>query len=367
MELLDLSVIQIDIPNSRAALEEIHRANLVITALSLDEEMKGFELALRVKQSAPDTSVIILADVDDPDELDEETALESPFVYLSRPVDIHQFLRVVVAGLEGHEAMQQALRTPAAVTTTQPQDMGPVPSLDAEAAKTILDGLQTDLGAMAIILATRSGEPLLETGATGFINREDLARTMTPIMHTSIGVRDLVGGQVSTVQFYDGEEYDIFVLSVGLHHFISVIFDGHSGARQFGLVNRFGRRAVEDLIGLIGADAFFIMPPQPKEELPKRPHPAKPKATEPDEPVELARAEINFADANGGPEPEETTLEPAQPIENLDLDELFGSDEATLDESMFDIDNLEQLAKESSQTRKGALSREEARELGLID
>lgn len=362
MDLLDLSVIQIDVPSGSAALDEIRNASLVVSALTLDGNMKGFEFALRVKQMSPNTAVIILGDVNDPSALDEETASESPFVYMSRPVDIQQFLRVLLAGMESHEAMMEAIHTPTTgdIMSSSSNDMGPVPSLDVDAAKRVLDGLQADLGAIAIIMADRTGQTLIETGTTGYIDREELSHAMMPVMMTSIGVKDLVGGQISTVQLYDGENYDVFVLSIGLHHFMCVLFDGNQGARQFGLVNRFGRRAVEDLIGVIGAEAFFILPPQPKEEKFKKRQHAPATLEKEEEPVELARAEISFNE----PEPVIEQLE-AIDDDEFDVDALF-SDEINLGEDLFDLDKVEELTKEADSKRKGKLDWDDAVGLGVL-
>lgn len=363
VDLLDISVIQLDVPGSAEALEELSpKFNLVVTAFEVDDDMRGFEFALRVKQVSQETAVLILGDEDDPGELDEETALDSPFVYLSRPVDTFQLLRVLIAGLESHENMIAALNAPShGGSPSMFSDMGPVPPLDLDAAQSIVDSLLTDLGAMAVLLASRAGETLMERGAVGYIDRESLTNALLPVMTTNIGVKDLVGGQVNTVQLYDGDDYDVFVLSVGLHHFICVIFDGQMGSRQFGLVNRFGRRAVEDLIALLGANAFFIQPPTVKEE-PKPRKAARKHAAQEDEPVQLAHAEIEADDI---PEPE-PVIEKLAPIEDLNLDDLFGDDVGSMDDDLFDPDKLEEIAKENTQQGKGAVDWDQAQQLGIL-
>jgi CheY-like chemotaxis protein len=81
MELLDLSVIQTDIPSVTDALSEISpRVNLVVTTVSLTAEMKGFEFANRVQQNSGGTSIIILADENDPEEVDLEAVGHSPLL-----------------------------------------------------------------------------------------------------------------------------------------------------------------------------------------------------------------------------------------------------------------------------------------------
>src|SRR5687768_15331099 len=104
IELLEGSIIQVDVPGSMEALEEVSRGgyHILVTSLQIDRQMKGFELALRVRQSSPDTAVVILADEDD-QEIDEETRASSPFIYLRRPVDVAQFMRVLTAALKGED------------------------------------------------------------------------------------------------------------------------------------------------------------------------------------------------------------------------------------------------------------------------
>lgn len=367
MDLLDLSITQVDVPSTSEALEELNRkANLVVTAFELDD-MKGFEFALRIKQTSEETSVIILGDVDDPSDLDDETAQNSPFVYMSRPVDIHQFLRVLVAGMESHEAMVEALRVPSNGAASA-ADMGPVPSLDMEAATKLIDRLMMDLGAMAIIFASRAGEILVERGTVNQIDRDALAASLAPILATNIGVKDLVGGNVSTIQLYDGDNYDVFVLSVGLHHFMCIMFDGQKGSKQLGMVLSLGRRAVEDLIALVGASAFFISPPtsSQKEDAVRRSQTVrKAKPAEQDEPIVLAPAELeddNTEEEEAEPEP---VMEQLEPIGDLDLDELFGED-MSVDESMFDLDKVEEIAKSNQQNDKSALDWDQAQQLGIL-
>lgn len=369
IDLLDQPVIQVDVPGAEEALAEMTRGcTLLVTAYELDEDNKGPIFALSLKQKSPETSVLILGDVEDPDDLlDDETFEDSPFLYLKRPLDTMQFMRVVTSAmLEGPEAMMNAFHTPVAgVAVVTEDDMGPVPPLDANKAQPIVDSLLTDLGAMAIILASRTGDVLLERGAVGYIDREQLTHALLPVMRTNIGVKDLVGGEVTTVQFYDGDDYDIFVLTVGLHHFICVMFDGQQGSRQFGLVNRFGRRAVQDLIALLGAQAFFIQaakPAEPKAAARRSARPKKHEVVENEGPIELAPAELS-EDA----EPEIPEAMQLDPIENLDLDMLFGSDDGEMSaDDLFNPDALEELAKEAQPQQRKTLDWDTAENLNIF-
>jgi len=360
MDLLNRPIVQVDVPSGTDALEETKRggASLVVTAWELFDDIQGLELALRIKQVSPDTAVVILADTDDPEELDAETLAESPFVYMHRPVDIHQFLRVLVAGVNG-ENIFAARAVPAGGTATM-VDHGPLPGIDTENARKIVKRLLVDVGAMAIILATRVGDVLLEDGAPGYLNREQLTNALMPLVTTNIEMSTLVGGQAQSIQFYDGDDKDVFVFSVGLHHYLCAVFDGQAGSRQFGVVNSYGRRAVQDLIALLGASAFVIQRQEVAAPVEEAPHPKKgKKATEEVEKLEpvLVRPEVKVT------EPEPLRLDP---IENLDLsifDQLDKIDESSADD-IFDLDKLAEMVNKSSGRKE--VSFEEAMELGVL-
>jgi hypothetical protein len=279
-------------------------------------------------------------------------------------VDIRRFLQVILAGLNG-ENLFTALATPATAVATV--DRGPVPAMDKNKSQQILDTLLHDVGGMAVVLADRNGEVLMERGAVGFLNRMQLTTALIPTVNTTIEMGDLIGGQPNVVQFFDGEDKDVFVFSVGLHHFLCVVFDGQAGARQFGIVNRYGRKAAEDLIALLGANAFIIEKARPvvKEEVasaPARPGKKGKKGTQELEPIEPVIERVVEPKV---PEPEPLKLDP---IENLDLDifkQLDKLDESQADD-LFDPDKLAEIAEEQSKRKTGKTSLEEAAELGII-
>jgi hypothetical protein len=358
-DLLGHSIIQVDVPSGEDALEELKRggAQLLITAFALDDEMKGVELALLVKQTMPDSAVVILAEEDDPDLQDEETVDGVPrYIYLRRPIDVHRFLRILVAGLKGEDILNAAK----AATTEVPVatfNHGRLPPLNVESARVIVKRLLADVGAMAILLAARTGEVLLEEGAAGYLDREQLTRALVPTVNSTIDMSPIVGGQAQTIQFYDGNDKDVFVLSVGLHHFLCVVFDGSAGSRQFGIVNRYGRQAVQDLIALLGASAFVLErdeQPPVTEVAPTR----KRKTTEAEkiEPL-LERPEVK------APEPEPLHLEPIQNFDVSIFDQLNKVDASAADD-LFDFDKLSELVN-SSGGRK-TITLDDAFELGVI-
>jgi hypothetical protein len=200
-----------------------------------------------------------------------------------------------------------------------------------------------------------------------------LTSALLPMVRTTVEMGQLVGGrQPSALQFFDGDRYDVFVLSVGFHHFMCLVFDGQIGGRQFGAVNRFGRRAAEDLIAMLGINAFTLTPSVPETDQTRRLVPeslvaAAPKVEAPMPQLERAEAWAGHDDApKAPPEPEPVRLEP---IENLDISlfdvQAFENLDISLADSLFDMDTLAEIANETRRER-GPLSYDEARELGII-
>lgn len=214
---------------------------------------------------------------------------------------------------------------------------------------------------------------LVEQGVIG-MNRDEMTRRMTPAVVSNVELREMLGGNASLLQFYDGEDYDVYVLSVGLHHFLIVIFEGAKGARELGAVSRYGRRCAEDLIALLGADAWFIerVTPQASEASKAKAEVAsrarrvvKKERDDDDELIVLERAAI-------APSPAAQPVAEAKPtlqaIEGeLDLDLLFGDVALPEADDLFSLDALAAMSSEEERAAGGKLGWEQARELGLLD
>lgn len=356
---------QIDVPTGEEALEEIQltSSSLLIAALNL-EDMRAFDLAEQARGIREDVAIIILADEDDP-EMDIDTQHEYQFVYLQRPLDIQQFSRVMFAGMKGEDIFNALYTQPG--NNSGVEDMGPVPSLNVHKAQEIIDRLVSDLLAMSIILIDRAGNILLERGpSSNYIDRGALTNALMPSMRANIDMRDIVGGDATTLHFYDGDHRDVYTLSVGMHHMLCIAFDGEKGQREFGAVNRYGRKAAMDLIALLGAEAFFVRRDMPEEteETPLRRRATITTPVVEEEEAPLARAEGFEVESSGG-DLEKIEME-AIPDEAFDpsfLDQLDELDTSQADE-LFDIDNVgEVVANLKSQH---TISETDAIQLGIL-
>jgi CheY-like chemotaxis protein len=372
IELSDYLCRQIDVPTGEEALEEMKltHSDLLIAALNL-EDIRAFDLAEQARQIREDVAVLILADGDDP-EMDMTRQREHGFVYLQRPLDIQQFSAVLFAGMGGEDIFA-ALNRPAP-TATSDAARSPVPPIDVNRAGEIIDRLVSELLAMSVLLIDRKGEVLLERGpSANYIDQVALTQALMPSMGVVISMRDIVGGEASTLHFYDGDDRDVYTLSVGLHHMLCIVFDGEKGQREFGAVNRYGRRAMMDLIALLGAEAFFVQPVEATESTDehvrlvrrtKRETTTNPTVPLEEQTLTLARAEGFEAQGKGN---DLAKLE-FEPIPDDAFDASFLDQMDTLDlsqaEQLFSLDSLGDAV--SGLRSQSTIDEEQAIRLGIL-
>lgn len=372
LNLMDRAYRHMEVPDAGAALEEIAISRYDVVISTWNSGMPGWQLAAEVKKQSAETSVILMADYDDIP-LDEETREASPFVYLRRPIDVPQLARVLRAALDGEDIKAAQDDPGAGGGGGGLPDFGPVPDIDLEKTRSVMHNILNDVGALAALFINREGEVLIEQGTVGYIDKEDLAQMLIPAMVSAIELRDIVGGQSSALQYYDGAENDIYVLSVGFHYCVAVIFDGKNGARQLGAVSRYGRKHAEDIIGLLGANAWMIRrreEPKPTKEVARRSdivQAASKTSADETEPVLLERGAITTMETEAVEVPVVEQLD-AIPDDEFDLDALFGGSSAGSDiDDLFSLENMEELAKETGQGGKGLIDFDQAIEVGLID
>ncbi len=237
------------------ALVELRIASpdLLVAAQTLSG-MSGETLAVHAKRELAALPVIVIGSERDP-ELDDDTLSKAPFQYLRRPFTPEAFLRALRIALDGPEAVPQ---------DTPVEDlMGPVPVIDNEKLRPILFKLMREVGAMAAVMADRNGKVITYEGAAGYVDRDLLASGLGPGFGNTAKILPIIGDQPRVLKYYDGDKLDLFSLALGLHYFITLIFEGNAGDRAIGTVKRLGAQAVNDMLAVIG-DVAFGAKPAPK-------------------------------------------------------------------------------------------------------
>lgn len=379
LTMLERPVIQVDVPGDVEALDEVQhgRFRAVIAAATLSDAVSGAQLARHIKSMQPETSVILLHDshesVYEPDTRDQ-----ADFIVLRRPVDGTQIIRVLMAALDGRDILSAAFPVASVGATVAGGEVGYIPSMNQREAAAVIDTLATNVGAMAVVLSSRAGEVLVEHGAVGYLDRESLTAALLPTVTATTDMGRIVGGHSNALMVYEGDTLTVFVLSVGMHHFVSVIFSASGGTRALGAVRQYGRRAVDDLVALVGASSVQADAPPPVRETKRKKRSTMttaavvpPVQTAPPEPELFVAPE--FADlmpmgtyVQQTVEAEALVLEPLAELDvNIFGQEITDLQAADLDD-MFNPEKLAAIANESKRGR-GPLSYEEAKELGLVN
>ncbi|GAB4574448.1 MAG: hypothetical protein Kow0077_21070 [Anaerolineae bacterium] len=355
-DLLARDMVIVAVQSGSAVMAELRRGDtdLVVCGPELND-MTARELVQKIHQRYSSLPVLVLAD--DASVFDPETLTNGPCYVLARPAHADRFVHTLAALLDGLDPSAQPVNGLAGVA------LGPVPDVDMAKASDVLSSILTDVGAMAVVLADREGRILQEVGAVGYLNRDRLTATLSPIFSNMVRIGALVGGgKPQAMHFYDGEDFDIFALAIGLHHYMCLIFEGTTGSRAFGAVTMFGRRAIGDLLEAIGNPAFTVQRAV-AEEAPaprKSGRPAKRQTQE----IKIEEVEAEPVEDYEPPEPER--LEPLP--EDADLEAVLAGlenlDPSQMDE-LFDPDKLAEIA--ADRLASGRLSFDEAREMGVLD
>jgi len=369
-DLMDRLVVQIDVPGPQEALEELQRGGIdtVIAAWKLGSE-QGWELAAQMRQIDENVNIMLLGDYDDT-ELDEEMREQSPFVYLKRPFNIPQLINVLKAALDGGDIFA-AVNVSTGGSGGSSVDLGPVPEINADKVGEIMKGVMYDMNPIAAMVATRDGEIVSARTEMGEIDYNDMARLIGTSAELNISMRDVIGGNLQTLQLYDGSDYDVFVLSVGLHHFLALVFDGKDGAAQIGAVRRYGSKHAEDLIAVLGPPAFLVQRSLAREEpedIRRKSERTKHSTQEVNAPL-LEKAHLGSGKAEeseAAPVGAEMPQLEAIADDAFDPDLLFGGDfDETSADDLFSLDALENL--DIDEEKKGTTDWTGAVTLGLID
>ncbi len=350
----------------------ISSPDLLITAHALSGTTNGPMLALMAKRELAALPVIVLGAENDP-EMDEETIAQSPYQYLRKPLLPEAFLRALRIALDGPEA---------APREDKPVDMmGPVPVVDNEKLRPLLFKVMREVGAMAAVLADRNGKVLLYEGAAGYVDRDLLAAALGPDVGNTAKILPIIGDQPRVLKYYDGDKYDLFTLAVGIHHFITLIFDDNNGKRALGPVKQVGGNTVNEMLAIIGLVAFStkpvtgtlapsLAPAKPTEHKSRPGRKTLTQETAAAAPIKgrekQDRQTVETAKTAAPAKPSAPSKQPAAPIANFDpglLDALDKIDLAKADD-LFSADNMASILAEQEGDR---ISFEDALLQGIIN
>src|SRR5574341_292934 len=258
----------VEVPSAEEAMLESRRYafDLVIADIRLPG-MDGVEMLRRIRKLHPSTQIIIITG-GVPHETEAEARSLSIIAYFSKPLNTDEFIF----------AVQKALGVEHRPAPRSQDVLSYSPSLADR-----LSALRRDLGCLAVYLTDLDGRVVARAGD---VSAFDLAGMMSHIVvafSASLKVCSLIGGVVSqNLHFFDGDEYDVYVLNVGRAYILVMLYSGEIGARQMGQVARYGRLAADDMLNALADTALSrATAPQPTVVIPPKIEITSPELPEP--------------------------------------------------------------------------------------
>jgi DNA-binding response OmpR family regulator len=226
----------VDVPSGEEAVLEIGRGgiDLLIADVRLPG-MSGLDVAKRLRKASSKSAIIIITgQTSIPEEV--ETQRFGAAGYFAKPLRLDEFMTAVLNAL-GEKPPER------------PVEVAPVATQDAPSIATRLSTLRRDLGANAVFLVDQEGKIVVRAGDVVRLDMDAVLTHLMTAFSASMKVCRLLGGFIpSNVQFFDGDDFDIYSANVGQYFTLVIIFDGDRGAGQMGPVMRYGRQCADDLL-----------------------------------------------------------------------------------------------------------------------
>jgi CheY-like chemotaxis protein len=352
LELLDRGYAIVDVPSGEEAILESGTFDLVVADYRLPG-MSGLDLIERMKKKNDELKSIVISGYDLTKVAEKVEELDV-FTTFKKPIESSDFA----------DAVEEALHGPKAAATRPDMlvdKIGPIPVIDEGLVRLVLSAMRSDLGANAVMLVDRKGRVVQQHGTVGEDLRfGELVVLLAGNFTTTSEISTYLGEDPpAALHFYDGGNYDIYSLALGLHYFVAIIFPAGS-ERQMGAVVRFGTRAATELLSMVGGEE--AMPKKRDEKPEEEPEPeAKEEAEEPE-----PEPETEIEEEPDKEEDEEEPVEVTAP-DSIDLDALEAALETAADDDADSFwDEAEAEVEATAASSSQAISLDEAIELGLI-
>ena len=243
LELFDRAYKIVEVPSAEEAMLEARRTafDLVIADIRLPG-MDGLEMIRRVRRFQPSTQAIIISGGVSAATEAEARKIGVTAIF-SKPLNTDNFIA----------AVQKALGAESRLAPKAQEILAYSPSLADR-----LSALRRDLGCLAVYLADLDSQVVARAGDVSAFDIVAMLRHIEVAFIASLKVCSLLGGLVSqNMHFFDGDEYDVYVLNVGQTYMLVMLYSGEIGARQMGQVARYGRQAADDMLNVLAEAAVL--------------------------------------------------------------------------------------------------------------
>jgi CheY-like chemotaxis protein len=349
LEMVDRSFQFTETPSAEEAMLAVGRTafDLIILDIVLPG-MDGLEFARRILKQRPDSKIILLTGKPLP-QIENEIRNLKIVAYFPKPVKPDDIITAASIAL----GIKPAAAKPAPSSASSKEV-----SQSHHSVSDRLSALRRDLGCLAVYLGDLDAHIVARAGDVSAFAVQELFSHVMVAFTASLKVCGFLGGFVPlNMHFFDGDDFDVYMINVGQSYSLIILFSGESGARAMGHVLRYGRQCADDLLNDLADTSLVAVaasaPAMVMPTLEKVPIVAGGETIEVELPV-----------ASSSPPP----LYAPEPAEVLDIksEELDAASKAL---STNDLDSFWDEATtegEGGSARANALSFEQATKLGLV-
>lgn len=249
LELSEYDYEVLAVPSAEEGMLELGRTafDLLITDVRLPG-MSGFDFVRRSRSRSRNTDLpVIMITAYSSDQGRQEAKELGVYRYFTKPFsDTDEVITAVNEILYG---------APAAIETDEP--VTAIPHVDITLPANVdkrLRTLTTDTAAALVLLATKQGQMLIETGTIRDVDTGHLAAIISGNLINSKQLTQQLGGDsVTTIQYHAGEHLEMYTANIGSDYFLSIVFDVQVRRGRFGTIWVFTQRAIKDLLPLLPA------------------------------------------------------------------------------------------------------------------
>lgn len=247
LELSGWECVVIDVPTGEEALHELGRGpvDLLVADIRLPG-ISGYEVVRAHRRINPNSKTIIVTG-DPSEEARLEAESEDVVVMLTKPIGTSLFLEAVASVIKG-------LGEPGLPRPVQP-----------ESRRSLMDrlgDLRDELDVFAVILIDEFGRVVAADGELPGVDREVTFAALGAASNAGLKVSQLIGGLLpGNLQYYEGENSNLFLYNVGAYYNLVIAFERGSGGQRWATIVLSGRRAAQELLdelassGLVSVDA----------------------------------------------------------------------------------------------------------------
>jgi two-component system response regulator FixJ len=247
IELSGWECVIIDVPTGEEALHELGRGpiDLLVADIRLPG-ISGYEVLQAHRRINPQSKTIIVTG-DPTEEARVAAEADDVVVMLTKPIGTSLFLEAVASVIKD-------LNEPVMPRTHQPESR--------RALMSILGGLREKLSVHAVILLDEFGRVIAADGELPGVEREVTFASLAAASNAGLKVSTLVGGLLpGNLQYYEGEEHNLFLFNVGAYYNLVIAFERGAGGQRWASIVLSGRKAAHELLeklassGLVSVDA----------------------------------------------------------------------------------------------------------------